>query len=171
MENTVIITRHAGLVEWLRLRGIEGIAIPQATPEEVTGKVVIGALPPYLACLAEEVISVDMPNLRADQRGKDLSPAEMDEAGAAMRHYVTREVSSNPQIGQIRIDESRVLAYLTGYNGVVHTCWYHVGYPNSTVYSIGGTPIGRVKDLPLDKVYADPADGVLTISLVPNIKS
>ena len=40
-----------------------------------------------LAALAERVGSIDMPALRADQRGADLSPEEMDEAGAALSWY------------------------------------------------------------------------------------
>lgn len=84
---SVIVTRHAGLVEWLARRGITGEVKAQATAEDVRGKIVYGVLPLHLAALAAEVWTVDMPDLAPDQRGKDLSPAEMDAAGATLRGY------------------------------------------------------------------------------------
>lgn len=84
----VIITRHQGMVEWLRLRGIEGEVIAHATKEDVIGKDVIGNLPLHLANVALSVTVVDMPNLSPDLRGQDLSPDQMDEAGATLRRYV-----------------------------------------------------------------------------------
>jgi CRISPR-associated protein Csx16 len=86
---TIIISRHAGAIEWLAQRGITGPVITgNATPDDVRGKVVVGALPLHLAALAVKIGSIDMPGLRADQRGKDLTPAEMDAAGACIRWYV-----------------------------------------------------------------------------------
>src|SRR3990167_6526893 len=49
----VIVTRHAGLVEWLAAHGITGAVIAQAAPDDVSGKHVVGALPLHLAALAE----------------------------------------------------------------------------------------------------------------------
>ncbi len=86
-NRTVIVTRHPGLVEWLRGEGIEGDVIAQATPEDVTGKYVYGALPLHLAALAAEVVTVDLPGLTAGQRGQDLTPEEMDAAGATLSRY------------------------------------------------------------------------------------
>ena len=88
LDETIIVTRHAGLVEWLAERGITGRVISQATPQDVRGKRVIGVLPLHLAAEAAEVVVVDMPRLRPEQRGQDLTPAEMDEAGAALTTYV-----------------------------------------------------------------------------------
>ena len=90
MNEFVIVSRHAGAVEWLRRQGIEGKVIAHAAPEDVRGKVVIGALPLHLAALAERVGSIDMPGLTPAQRGQDLSPEEMDEAGAAIVWYEVR---------------------------------------------------------------------------------
>lgn len=88
---TVIVTRHAGLVAWLAARGIEGPIVAQATAADVRGRVVVGALPLHLAALAAEVVAVDMPGLTPAQRGQDLTPAEMDAAGARLTRYrVTR---------------------------------------------------------------------------------
>ena len=86
---TVIVTRHAGLVAWLEVRGIAGTVIAQATPADVQGKRVIGALPLHLAALADEAIAIDLPNLAAEQRARS-DPAEMDAAGATMTCYTVR---------------------------------------------------------------------------------
>ena len=88
LDETIIVTRHAGLVAWLEARGITGRVISQATPADVRGKRVIGVLPLHLAAEAAEVVVVDMPGLRLDQRGKDLTPEEMDQAGAVLTVYV-----------------------------------------------------------------------------------
>ena len=89
--NAVIVTRHAGLVEWLRRHGVDGEVVSQATVSVVAGKDVYGVLPLYLAARAASITTVDMPLLRPDQRGVDLAPDEMDAAGAVMTRYrVTR---------------------------------------------------------------------------------
>ena len=90
MSEFVIVSRHEGAVKWLAERGITGNVIAHATPEDVRGKVVVGALPLHLAALTEAVGSIDLPNLRADQRGVDLSPEEMDAAGARVAWYEVR---------------------------------------------------------------------------------
>lgn len=87
MADVVIVTRHLGLVEWLRLRGITGSVIAQVTERDIRGKVVVGVLPLHLASVADVVITVDMPKLLFEQRGKDLTPEEMDNAGAELKSY------------------------------------------------------------------------------------
>lgn len=89
---TVIVSRHAGAVAWLAQRGITGEVIAQATPEDVRGKNVIGNLPMHLASLAAKVGSIDLPRLAAADRGRDLTPEEMDAAGATIRWYVVEAV-------------------------------------------------------------------------------
>ena len=84
----LIITRHAGAVEWLRRRGIEGEVIAHATPDQVRGRICYGVLPLNLAALASEVWAIDMPDLEAADRGRDLTPKEMDAAGAELFCYV-----------------------------------------------------------------------------------
>jgi len=72
-RETVIVTRHAGAVAWLAEQGVTGEVIAHVTaPAQITGKVVIGALPLHLAALAAKVGSIDLPNLPAEQRGRDL---------------------------------------------------------------------------------------------------
>jgi len=84
----VIVTRHAGLVTWLAQRGIVGEVLTHVPgPEQIEGQVVYGALPLHLAAYAKEIVTVDMPLLAAAQRGIDLTPEQMDEAGATMARY------------------------------------------------------------------------------------
>jgi len=90
--DTVIVTRHTGLVAWLAQHGISGNVVDHATASDVRGKHVIGALPLHLAALAAKVTVVDMPNLPAEKRGQDLTPDEMDSAGAALKSYQVRIV-------------------------------------------------------------------------------
>jgi len=90
-DTNLIVTRHSGLVEWLHRHGVDGEVVSQATPEVVAGKDVYGVLPLHLAAQAASITTVDMPGLRPDQRGVDLTPEEMDTAGATMTRYrVTR---------------------------------------------------------------------------------
>jgi len=88
----VIVSRHAGAVEWLRRHGITGRVIEHATAEDVRGRVVYGTLPLHLAAEAARVVTIDLPRLRPEQRGQDLTPAEMDAAGAALVAYEVRRV-------------------------------------------------------------------------------
>jgi putative CRISPR-associated protein (TIGR02620 family) len=92
MDDTIIVTRHQGLVKWLRRRGITGKVIAQATPEDVSGKRVVGVLPLHLAALAAEVVTVDMPGLPPERRGTDLTPEEMDSFGAILARYIVRRI-------------------------------------------------------------------------------
>jgi len=93
MDNFVIVTRHNGLVQWLAGHGITGSVIAQAAPSDVKGKDVVGVLPLHLASMAKSITVVDMPGLRPDQRGTNLTPDEMDQAGATMSKYVVTKVS------------------------------------------------------------------------------
>lgn len=84
---TVIITRHEGLVTWLAQKGIVGRVVAQAGVNDVCGKHVIGVLPLYLAAEANRITVVDLPGLTAEMRGKALSPDEMDAFGAQLQSY------------------------------------------------------------------------------------
>jgi putative CRISPR-associated protein (TIGR02620 family) len=94
MSDTLIVTRHRGLVEWLGRRGITGTVLPQVTPEDIRGKIVYGVLPLHLAALAAEVVTVDLPGIPADKRGADLSPEEMDACGARISRYTVRQTEA-----------------------------------------------------------------------------
>ena len=91
-----IITRHSGLVEWLKQHGVSGEIISHVDdPSQVDGKVVYGILPFHLAAQALAVVTVDMPGLKPEQRGKDISPAEMDLAGASLQAYIIRPLAGD----------------------------------------------------------------------------
>ncbi len=93
----IIVTRHGGLVEWLARHGIAGEVIPHVSDSaQVRGRHVIGALPLYLAAEAASVTVIDLPLLTPEQRGKDLTPEEMDAAGAALKSYVVQTVQMEP---------------------------------------------------------------------------
>ena len=89
----VIVSRHAGAVEWLRRHGIEGRVVAQTTPVDVIGAHVVGNLPMHLAALADLMTVIDLPGLTVEQRGKDLTPEEMDAAGAVLHSYTVRVVA------------------------------------------------------------------------------
>ena len=89
--DTVIISRHAGAIEWLRRQGIVGEVIAHASADNVRGKHVIGALPLHLAALVGKITTIDMPALPVEWRGRDLTPEEMDIAGATLATYVVRK--------------------------------------------------------------------------------
>jgi putative CRISPR-associated protein (TIGR02620 family) len=94
-ENVLIVTRHAPQVEWLRLHGIEGKVIAQATPADVAGKDVYGILPMWLAAEANSITEVSMPGLpleaRAKVNGGDFTVAQMDEWGACLNKFTVRK--------------------------------------------------------------------------------
>jgi len=86
--DSVIVSRHAGMIEWLRRQGIKAEVLSHVEhPIQIWNRVVYGNIPYHLAAEARIVITVDMPKLRVDQRGKELSPEEMDEAGATLVAY------------------------------------------------------------------------------------
>lgn len=86
MTDTIIVTRHNGLVDWLSRHGITGKVIASATADDVTGKHVIGALPLHLASLADRVTTVDY-TCPMELRGKDLTAQQLDELGAVLNTY------------------------------------------------------------------------------------
>ena len=93
---TVIITRHRPLVEWLAREGIAGPVLEQADVNDVRNKHVYGVLPMWLAAEAALVSEVSMPGITLEQRKSmaagDLSVAEMDAAGAHLVTYQVRKV-------------------------------------------------------------------------------
>src|SRR5690606_21287108 len=86
--DSVIVSRHAGMIEWLRRQGIKAEVLSHVEhPIQIWNLVVYGNIPYHLAAEARIVITADMPKLRVDQRGKEISPEEMDEAGASLVAY------------------------------------------------------------------------------------
>jgi hypothetical protein len=91
--DTVVVTRHAALVELLVERGIIPVGAPvlaHAGPADVEGKHVIGVLPFKLAALAASVTEVPLA-LGPEDRGVELSLERLREiAGESVTYKVTR---------------------------------------------------------------------------------
>lgn len=71
----LIVTRHPGLVEYLReigLAGAETVVVPHATPDVVRGKRVCGVLPHSLSCLCATFTEVPL-DLPQELRGAELT--------------------------------------------------------------------------------------------------
>ena len=88
----LIVTRHVGAVAWLKLRGIIGDVREHVTPDDIRGRVVVGNLPVALAALCSKYGAIDLPQLQPEDRGRDLTPDEMDAAGATLRWFHVVEV-------------------------------------------------------------------------------
>jgi len=87
--DTVVITRHPGLVEYLiELKVIEeGTEFTEhATPQMVRGKRVIGVLPLDLAAEAECVVSVPL-KIPPELRGVELSADQVREFAGEVTTY------------------------------------------------------------------------------------
>lgn len=72
---TVVVTRHGALIDFLRDAGIIGSdarIIAHVNPDDIQGKRVVGVLPLRLACLAAEIVEVDL-NIPAELRGSELT--------------------------------------------------------------------------------------------------
>ncbi len=91
-ENVVVVTRHAGLVDYLVEEGIVGTDVPvisHASAEDVRGKHVIGVLPLSLAAEADKVTEVPL-RLTPELRGVELS---LDQVREIAGDPVTYKVS------------------------------------------------------------------------------
>lgn len=96
IENAVVITRHAGLVEYLKdIKLIDDTAtvISHATKDDVAGKNVIGVLPHSLSVHAQTFTEVPMVNLPASMRGQELTADDLrDHAGDPVTYRVLFEL-------------------------------------------------------------------------------
>lgn len=90
-EEIIIITRHPGLVKFLKEQGIEGKLITHATAEDVERKIIYGVLPLHLACHAKKIISVDL-DIPAEMRGKELTYDDVKKYYTGTHAYVVEEV-------------------------------------------------------------------------------
>jgi hypothetical protein len=89
---TVIVTRHAALVEVLAEDyGYVGPVLAHATAADVRGKRVVGVLPLHLAAVAESVTEVTL-NLPPELRGKELSVDEVRQHLKGLTTYRVEEV-------------------------------------------------------------------------------
>lgn len=90
MEKVVVVTRHAGLVEYLEEAGIIPVGTPvigQASIEDVKGKHVIGVLPNHLAVHAASITEIPL-NIPAELRGKELTIEQVRQFAGEPATYV-----------------------------------------------------------------------------------
>jgi CRISPR-associated protein Csx16 len=85
----IIVTRHTGAVEWLKEKGYDGAVIPHLTEEQIAGgNLYIGSLPiPMISTILEvgsRFFLLDLPAVAFTQRGQEMTPEEMDRAGARL---------------------------------------------------------------------------------------
>ena len=98
MPTTWIVTRHAGAIDWLKTRGIEGQQRDHLDTSLVSqGDTVIGTLPVNLAaevCAKQATylhLSLTVPFA---WRGKELTSEQMDRYGAALTAYRVQIMSN-----------------------------------------------------------------------------
>lgn len=84
---TIIVTRHKGLVDWLESRGITGEVKASVTVDDIRHKHVIGALPAHIAQYALYITSVDY-TCPFEKRGKELTADDLDSYGAKLFDYI-----------------------------------------------------------------------------------
>ncbi len=63
MDNSIIITRHQGTVDWLQRHGIQAPVKARAKRTDVENRIVYGVLPVMLAAYAKEVWIIEIPHL------------------------------------------------------------------------------------------------------------
>ena len=94
MKFDLIVTRHPGLVEYLREIGAADSrteVVSHATAEVVAGKHVCGVLPHTLSCLCSYFTEVPL-NLPPELRGKELTLEQVRQyAGRPVTYKVTKE--------------------------------------------------------------------------------
>ena len=92
--DTVIVTRHKALVEYLVNKGIvskDSQVISHATASDIRGKHVIGVLPMHMAALARTITEIPL-DIPAEMRGKELSLEQVKEyAGEPVKYSVRTE--------------------------------------------------------------------------------
>lgn len=89
---TVVVTRHKGLVVYLQELGLTTPDTPileHATPDLISGKHVIGVLPLWLAACADQVTEVPI-NIPVELRGQELSADQMREWAGVPVTYTVR---------------------------------------------------------------------------------
>ena len=85
----VIVIRHPGAIEWLRAKGFAGDIVSHLLTESIgPGNIYIGVLPvPMIRQILDSgsrFFLLVMPEVSLAQRDREMTPAEMDAAGAKL---------------------------------------------------------------------------------------
>ena len=86
----VIVTRHMGAVAWLQGQGMDGEIVPHLTVEDIEKypreTIFIGVFPVPIGVRivqsGRRCWAIELPSMTAEMRGRELSPEEMELAGA-----------------------------------------------------------------------------------------
>lgn len=102
LRKTYIVSRHIGAIKWLNEKGYFGCIILQWEPKYTTllncGDIVVGTLPlPMVHDIIQRgatFIHLSLPTIAFGERGNELTPDEMDDAGATLYkiYNITMEV-------------------------------------------------------------------------------
>ena len=84
-----IVTRHAGAIAWLREKGFAGEVVPHLAGNQVqSGNIYIGVLPvPMIQQILDtgsRFYLLVMPEVTLVQRDREMTPGDMDAAGARL---------------------------------------------------------------------------------------
>jgi len=86
-DDPLIVTRHAGLIEWLGRVGIKGEVFTRVNKSVVRGRHVYGTLPIHLAVETESYTTITIPRHQKYALPEELTADEMMEANAYMQTY------------------------------------------------------------------------------------
>jgi hypothetical protein len=85
--NYLIVSKFPSTTKWLEEHGITGEVVTRATPASVKNKKVVGQVPFRLGAMAKEVMVIDLPHLKPELLGKELTTSDLDDAGANIQSY------------------------------------------------------------------------------------
>lgn len=92
-----IISRHPGVLTWLRSKGITGRIARNVPAEAGAGDAIYGKLPPReirsLLLRGAKFFWTEMPYIPRDVEMKDITPAFMEESGASFYEVLSVEVA------------------------------------------------------------------------------
>lgn len=86
---TIIVTRHAGLVQYLKAKGLapeDAVVKEHVLPNDVIDNDVIGVLPLWLAHLAKTMTVVDL-KLPPELRGAELTMEQVAQYASDISRY------------------------------------------------------------------------------------
>lgn len=115
MGAVLIVTRHPGLVTYLRARGLAPLdceVVEHATADLVRGKHVIGVLPLWLAVEAETVTEIPM-SIPPELRGVELTAEQTAEFAGEPRTYAVKLLTGCRQCGYPK-DHHHLVNYADG---------------------------------------------------------
>ena len=142
MSDTIIVTRHPGMVQYLLSIGL----IEEGTPvlshvsrkNQIKNKNVIGVLPLYLACQASSITEIPLPKLPVELRGKELTfeQSQRIRRGTATIHgnkvggLKCQRPITFTSIGDWNLEPERFTTIAFG----VHTCFQLKGWKVSNLF-------------------------------------